>query len=42
MAELLIKQEDGTYIKVPIKVEIKGTGIVTNPENGEEGNGESL
>jgi len=36
MAELLIRQDDGTYIKIPIKVEISGTGIVTNPDLGEE------
>ena len=29
--ELLILQEDGTYLKQEIKVEIQGTGIVTNP-----------
>lgn len=27
-------QEDGTVVVIPIKVEIHGTGIVTNPEEG--------
>ena len=34
MAELLVKQEDGTYQKVDlsgIKLEIRGVGVVRNP-----------
>jgi hypothetical protein len=37
MAELLIPQEDGTVLT--IKVQINGTGIVTNPEEQESSNG---
>jgi hypothetical protein len=38
MAELLIKQDDGTYMTVPITVEIHGVGTVTYPDTstGEE------
>lgn len=39
MAELLVRQDDGTYIKIPLKVEVNGVGIVTNPEEKENENG---
>ena len=37
--EVLLRQEDGTYAVVPIKVEIHGTGIVVNPTTEEDTNG---
>ena len=36
MIEVLVKQEDSTYIAVPLKVEVHGTGIVTPPAAPEE------
>jgi hypothetical protein len=30
MAEILLKQEDGTYVAIPLKVEVRGIGTVTN------------
>jgi len=43
MVELLLRQEDGTYIVVPLKVEIHGTGIVSYPNSEQESDdGESL
>jgi len=39
MAEILVKQEDGTYITLPIRVEIRGVGTVVNPISEEKEDG---
>jgi hypothetical protein len=40
MAELILRQEDGST--VTIQVEIAGTGVVVNPEDKEEPHGTAL